>query len=165
MPIRRMRDTRQSTSVRRHPRVDGRARLTTRELIAGLLDEFPDGWALSCKTNSLRSLLPLCPEKVRVAAWSKSSIPAYRGIRPIYSWEPVILVGGRIDDRMVKDSLVASNRQGLKPRKTTAPLGGKPPIFCRWILDMLGYVEGDELVDIFPGTGVMSRVVAQGVLL
>ena len=136
-------------------------------LIADLISDFPDGWALSMKTNSLRSLLPLCPEKARVASWAKPFVPAYRGIRPVYSWEPVVVVGGRAKelDLIVVDSLVSSNRQGLKPRKTNAPLGGKPPVFCRWVLNMLGYQDEDEMVDIFPGTGMMSSVAAQGVLV
>ena len=32
-------------------------------------------------------------------------------------------------------------------------VGAKPEAFCRWVLDLLGYVEGDEVVDVFPGTG------------
>lgn len=130
-------------------------------LIVRLRDEFPDGWALSCKTNSLRGLLPLCPDDVRVLAWLKPFVPAYRGVRPIYSWEPVILVGGRARERtlLVRDSLVLSPRMGLMPRKTTGPLGAKPPVFCRWILDALGYDPAlDEMVDLFPGSGVMGRV-------
>ena len=43
--------------------------------------------------------------------------------------------------------------------------GAKPPRFCRWVLDLLGYIDGDEIVDLFPGTAIMGRVVAQGVLL
>ena len=39
--------------------------------------------------------------------------------------------------------------------------GQKPPGFCRWVLDLLGYRDGDTLDDLFPGSGVMSRVAAQ----
>ena len=42
--------------------------------------------------------------------------------------------------------------------------GAKPEAFCRWVLDLLGYTEGDEMVDMFPGTGVMGHVEAQEVL-
>lgn len=31
-----------------------------------------------------------------------------------------------------------------------------------WVLDLLGYLDGDSLSDLFPGTGVMGRVLAQG---
>ena len=136
-------------------------------LIARLLAEFPDGWALSCKTNSLRGLLPLCPASVRVLAWVKSFAPAYKGIRPVYTWEPVLLCGGRARERnlLVLDALNLSPRMGVAPRKTSGVLGAKPPGFCRWVLDALGYnPETDELVDLFPGSGIMGRVAAQGIL-
>lgn len=138
------------------------------ELIAKLVTEFPDGWVLSMKTNSLRALLPLCPEKVRVCAWQKTFTPAYPGIRPAYSWEPVLLVGGRAKESafIVTDSLVSAPRQGLQPRKTVAVLGAKPVVFCRWVLDLLGYEdERDEIVDLFPGSGIMDGVAAQGVMV
>jgi len=137
-------------------------------LIQRLAREFPDGWALSCKTNSLRGLLPLCPAEVRVMSWVKPFAPAYRGIRPIYSWEPVLLVGGRAHDLepLVRDSLTLSPRMGIRPRQTTGVLGAKPPAFCRWVLDALGYdPEQDELVDLFPGSGMMGYVASQGRLL
>jgi hypothetical protein len=37
--------------------------------------------------------------------------------------------------------------------------GAKPVAFNRWVLDLLGYVKGDEVVDLFPGTGGMGAVV------
>lgn len=37
-------------------------------------------------------------------------------------------------------------------------VGAKPASFCRWILELLGYEEGDDLVDVFPGTGIMDVV-------
>ena len=40
--------------------------------------------------------------------------------------------------------------------------GAKPEAFCRWVLDLLGYIEGDEVEDVFPGSGVMGHVLAQG---
>ena len=43
--------------------------------------------------------------------------------------------------------------------------GAKPERFCRWVANLLGYIDGDELVDVFPGTGIMGRTLAQGVLL
>lgn len=136
-------------------------------LIARLVAEYPDGWALSLKTNSLRGLLPLCPDGTRVLAWVKPFVPAYKGIRPVYSWEPVLMLGGRARDLelMVRDSLVQSPRMGLKPRQTTNALGGKPPAFCRWVLDALGYDPRVDIIDdLFPGSGVMGQVADQGIL-
>ena len=36
--------------------------------------------------------------------------------------------------------------------------GAKPERFCRWVLDLLGWKPGDEVDDLFPGTGVFERV-------
>jgi hypothetical protein len=36
--------------------------------------------------------------------------------------------------------------------------GAKPEAFCWWLCDLLGLRDGDELVDLYPGTGVMGRV-------
>lgn len=128
-------------------------------LIETLTAEFPDGWALSCTSSSLRTLLPLCPEDVRVAAWVKPFAVFKPNVNPGYCWEPVIFAGGRRGDRervTVRDwsSHVIRLKGGLK--------GSKPAPVCAWILDLLGYEDGDDLVDVFPGTGIMGAVLAQG---
>lgn len=38
--------------------------------------------------------------------------------------------------------------------------GAKPARVCDWILDLLGVRVGDEVVDLFPGTGAMGRAVS-----
>jgi hypothetical protein len=35
--------------------------------------------------------------------------------------------------------------------------GAKPREFCYWLFDFMGVKPGDELVDLFPGTGIVSR--------
>lgn len=40
-------------------------------------------------------------------------------------------------------------------------VGAKPERVCRWILDLLHVVPGDEVVDLFPGTGVMGRIASE----
>lgn len=35
--------------------------------------------------------------------------------------------------------------------------GAKPAAFCRWLFDLLGAQAGDQLVDLFPGSGGVSR--------
>lgn len=122
-----------------------------------------DGWALSAGMNSLQALLPLAPAGVRVAAWVKPFSAAFPTVRVAYAWEPVIYRPARPLTSEgavpVKDFLVANMalRRGL--------VGAKPEQFCRWLADLLGYLDGDTLDDLFPGTGVMGRVLRQGVLL
>ena len=38
--------------------------------------------------------------------------------------------------------------------------GAKPLEFCLWILDLLGYEHGDEVVDLFPGTHSMAQAMS-----
>jgi hypothetical protein len=135
---------------------------THRALIARLGREYPDGWALSLSSTTLYPILPMCPPGVRIAAWVKPFASFKPGVRVAYTWEPVILHGGRQqwsrDTLTVRDHLseVITLRRGL--------VGAKPERFCRWVLDLLGYQDGDELADLFPGTGVMASIERQGTL-
>ena len=36
-------------------------------------------------------------------------------------------------------------------------VGAKPAAFCWWLFDLLGALPGDELVDLFPGSGGIGR--------
>lgn len=139
----------------------GHAEVDHRELIERLVLEYPDGWALSCSSPSLRELLPLCPPDVRVAAWVKPFCAFKRNVRPAYAWEPLLFRGGRN----------RHHRPPSKGGKATTPkdfvsvgmtlqrglVGAKPERFCFWLFDVLGMRAGDELVDLFPGTGAVGR--------
>lgn len=37
-------------------------------------------------------------------------------------------------------------------------VGAKPEKVCRWILDLLNVQAGDQVVDLYPGTGIMGEV-------
>lgn len=142
-----------------HHHPDGRCwdDLTTHKfLLAGLVDTYPDGWALSCSSPSLQAILPLCPPGVRVAAWTKPFAAYKRNVRVAYAWEPVILYGGRVSS---KDGAMV-NRDFLAEPITLKRgfTGAKPERFCRWVLDLLGWKPGDEVDDLYPGTGVFGRV-------
>lgn len=126
-------------------------------LVQRLCTEYPDGWAMSLSTPSLRTILPMCPPDVRVCAWVKPFAAFKPNVNPAYAWEPVILCGGRTKrpraELTVRDWLTEpiTLKRGLT--------GAKPTEFCLWILDLLGYQRGDEIDDLFPGTGLMGRAV------
>jgi hypothetical protein len=129
-----------------------------RKLIWQLEYEFPDGWALSCSSPSLRLLLPVCRSDVRVLAWVKPFAVFKPNVGVAYAWEPVIVHGGRKRTReqpTVRDwhSEPITLKRGL--------VGAKPDGFCRWILDVLNYQDGDEIVDLFPGTRAFSDAAKQ----
>jgi hypothetical protein len=124
------------------------------------LDTRFDGWALSCSTPSLRDLLPGAPARARIAAWVKPWCAFKRNVRIAYSWEPVIYVPGR--DRSVDGAPVGRDHLAAGMTMRRGLTGAKPVAFCHWVLDLLGYIDGDAVLDAFPGTGIMGAVVAQG---
>ena len=127
---------------------------THRLLIERLCDEYPDGWALSASSPSLRTLLPMTPDDCRVAAWVKPFAIFKPGVNPAYTWEPVIFRGGRKRDRSsptVRDFI--SENITLKRGLT----GVKPDAVCEWLFGLLGVEPDDEFVDLFPGSGAVGR--------
>lgn len=131
-----------------------------RRLIERLSDEYPDGWALSLHVPSLRVLLPMCPDDVRVAAYCKTFAPFKKGVNPAWVWEPVIWRGGRkytTDDRTVRDwhASPVALQKGLT--------GAKSREFARWVFGLLNAQPGDTLDDLFPGTGAVGAAWAEWV--
>lgn len=123
---------------------------THRALVGRLCVEYPNGWAMSLSSPSLKTILPMCPDDCRVSAWVKPFAIFKPNVNPAYAWEPVIWRGGRKGDRSratVRDWVSANIT--LKKGLT----GAKPPEFSLWLLDILGFVTGDEIDDLFPGTG------------
>ena len=111
-----------------------------------------DGWALSTSAKALRDVLPLCPPEARVAAWVKPNGADPRTRGPHSLWEPVIYVPARFRRPGRRDWLSA------KPARGGGTLMGRKPIaFCGWMFGLLGAAPVDELDDLFPGTGVVSR--------
>lgn len=139
--------------------VDGQA-----ELIRQLAAEYPDGWALSMSSPSLRHLLPLCPDAARVGAWVKPFHMFHGRTRPAYAWEPVVYVGGRNSGHVppAKGGKANTPRDWVSANMTLRKglTGAKPEAFCLWILALLNYQPGDELVDVFPGSNAMADALA-----
>jgi hypothetical protein len=131
---------------------------THRALIERLTDEYPDGWALSLHVPSLRVLLPMCPDDVRVSPWVKTFAVFRPNVNPAYAWEPVIWRGGRQHTRhdpTVRDWVAApiTLERGLT--------GAKPRAFCLWVFSLLNAQPGDTLDDLFPGTGAVGAAWAE----
>lgn len=129
-------------------------------LAADLQRDFPDGWALSCSTPSLRLLLPACPE-ARIGAWVKGWCSWKPNTYPAYAWEPVLFGGGRKPATGDKTWMTA--RDWMQANVTTGqPVkGAKPEAFCMWVFALLGAHPEDELVDLFSGSGAVTRAWAK----
>ena len=137
---------------------------STHNDLIGYLNRDFDGWAYSATSQSLYEVLTgvenACPEGgYRIASWVKPFAAFKANVRIAYTWEPVIFKPGRDSS---KDGAPVGRDHLSEPITMRKGLtGAKPERFCRWIADLLGYVEGDEMVDIFPGTGIMGRTLAQ----
>jgi len=130
---------------------------THADLVARLCDEYPDGWAMSLSSPSLRTILPMCPHDCRVAAWVKPFAAFRPNVKPAYAWEPVIFRGGRARTRSDETwhdwhSENITMRRGFQ--------GAKPPGFAMWIVRLLNAKvdKGDTITDLFHGSGAMLGV-------
>lgn len=124
-------------------------------LVDRLLDEFPDGWALSTSSKTLREVLLLCPPDVRIGAWTKPAPPSSTR-RARVAWEPVIFYGGR--PRPVDAPLLLDWVHAAPPRTLPGQVvGTKPSKFAFWVFDVLGATPIDEMADLFPGSGAIAR--------
>jgi len=123
-----------------------------RELIAHL--EAYDGWALSLSSPTLQEILAMCPNNVRVGAWVKPFCSFKPNVNPAYAWEPVIFKPARARgrDKLTARDWVTTNitlKKGLS--------GVKPDAFSFWLFEILGAEPTDEFIDMFPGSGAVSR--------
>ena len=82
-----------------------------------------------------------------------------RNVRIAYTWEPVLFRPARDSSKLGapvgRDHLAESitMKKGLT--------GAKPEKFCQWVLDLMGFIpELDTVDDLFPGTGVMDRILS-----
>lgn len=131
---------------------------THRQLIERLQSEYPDGWAMSLSSPTLRVILPICPEDCRVGAWTKTFAVFRPGINPAYAWEPVIFRGGRTKRSRTEDTVRDWVACPIAMRRGCP--GAKPPDFAAWIVQLLGArVDlGDTITDLFHGSGAMLGV-------
>ena len=119
-----------------------------------------DGWAVAMSVHSLSTYLSTVKTDsrngIRVLSWVKpSSVPS--GSRLKNDWEPVLVK-------------IPKNRKNYKTGKSmsdvliASPLkqnfvGSKPEAWTHWILDALGYAEGDEVTDMFGGSGAVQKAI------
>ena len=118
-------------------------------LIAGLCEGY-DAWALSLSSPTLKVILPMCPDDVRVGAWVKPFAVFKPNVNPAYAWEPVVFWHPRKRGRgvaTVRDWVSAN----ITLRKGV--VGAKPLGFCLWLFEVLGLAAGDSFDDLFPGSG------------
>lgn len=119
-----------------------------RALLEELLDTY-GGWAIATSPDGIHAYDPL-PVACRTMVWVKPNAnPGSHRIRSL--WEAVIVYPpeGRRSNRggvgMTPDVLI-------EPAPRVGFSGAKPVAWWGWVLAALTYREGDELVDLFPGS-------------
>ena len=132
------------------------------ELVGKLVAEFPDGWALSTSSDALDDVLAIIrPHNVqlRVAVWVKGSRPGI-AYRARHAWEPLIVVGGRprrLSAAEVLDDVLVVGTSSRARSLPGALVGMKPVAFAEWMFRLLGAERGDEMIDLFTGSGAIGR--------
>lgn len=134
-------------------------------LVRRLCEEYPDGWAMSLSSPTLRQILALCPDDCRVMTWVKPFAAFKPGVGVAYAWEPVIVRGGR---RRTREQATVRDWHAENITLKKGFPGAKPPGFTRWIVEVLNAAQTDEIHDLFPGSGAVQRELdnwrAQGLL-
>jgi hypothetical protein len=128
---------------------------------AALIDRLEadfDGWVLHTHSPGIATVAPLLPSGARWGAWVKTFASFKKGVRPAYAWEPVIFKPAR---RMAADY---TGKQIVQRDWIACPItlrrgftGAKPEAVCHWAFEIVGAERGDELIDLFPGSGAVSR--------
>jgi hypothetical protein len=132
---------------------------THRQLVKDINKNY-DGWAIAMSVHSLSTYLSEIETDsrngVRICVWHKpSSAPS--GNRITNHWEPVLI-------KVPKTRKGWSTGQHTKDVLTCTPkkigfVGAKPEEWTRWVLDLLGYQDGDEVDDLFIGSGSVTQVI------
>jgi hypothetical protein len=114
-----------------------------------------DGWVLHTSSVALPDVLPYAVGDFRVMAWVKPFAAFKRNVPVAYAWEPVLVKAARkpeVTGRLVMRDWIAepiTMERGL--------IGVKPEAVCRWLFEVVGARPDDELDDLFPGSGAVTR--------
>lgn len=123
------------------------------ELITRLSHEY-EGWVLHTSSAALAEVLVTARmvgvTGYRVMAWVKPFAAFKRNVSVAYAWEPVLVKPAR-KPVVMRDwvSCPITMRKGLT--------GAKPEPVCHWLFEVLGARPDDELLDLFPGTGAVTK--------
>jgi hypothetical protein len=95
------------------------------------------------------------PGTYRVMAWVKPFAAFKKNVPVAYAWEPVLVKPVRkpvVSKRIVLRDWIA---EGITLKRGLT--GAKPEAVCRWAFEVAGLEPDDELVDLFPGSGAVTR--------
>lgn len=127
------------------------------DLVVKLNAEY-DGWILHAAATA-ESMAVLSPHVYaaggRWCAWVKGFAAFKKNVSVAYAWEPVIIKAARkpvVSGREVMRDWIMESitlQRGLT--------GAKPERVCHWAFELVGAELGDDLHDLYPGTGAVTR--------
>ncbi len=128
------------------------------QLLSRLSMDF-DGFVLhaAATPQSFAALAPYV-EHIQGARWCSwvKGFAAFKANVPVaYAWEPVIIKPARkpvVSGRLVMRDWIQESitlERGM--------VGAKPERVCHWAFELVGAQPEDELVDLFPGSGAVTR--------
>ena len=126
-------------------------------LVARLEAEF-DGWILHTSSVAIPLIAPLVDlPGVRWGAWVKGFASFKPGVRPAYAWEPVVFKPMRKGREDYTGAFVMRDWIECPMTMKRGFTGAKPEAVCHWAFEVVGAERGDEMVDLFPGSGAVTR--------
>ena len=135
-----------------------------RQLVERLQSEF-DAWVLHTHVAGLRMMERehILPDSgVRICQWFKPFAAFKPNVKIAYAYEPVIIKPARtpiVPSKEVSRDWIEQPdevvRQNITMKKGLT--GVKPERVCHWIFQVMGLRPGDDLVDMFPGSGAVQR--------
>lgn len=103
-------------------------------MVETLINDYPDGFAISLHEPSLQDYLGWVPrDRRRICVWFKTFAAFKPNVRVAYTWEPLIVVGGR---RRSADGAEVCTDVLREPITMQRGLpGAKPERFCSLVLE------------------------------
>ena len=118
-----------------------------------------DGWCLHTSSVALPSVLDHLEvahhENYRVMAWVKPFAAFKANVSVAYAWEPVLVKAAR--KPVVKPGMTYRDFISEPITLKRGLTGAKPEAVCRWLFEVMGCEPDDELVDLYPGIGAVTR--------
>ena len=135
---------------------------THKQLVRDLERDF-DGWAIAMSVHSLSTYLDVVETDsrngIRVCVWHKTAAVT-SGNRVTNNWEPVLVKMPAGRKGWKSGASRTSDVMTCNPLRSGF-VGSKPAEWTHWVLDLMGYMEGDEVVDLFNGSGAVANALKQ----
>lgn len=123
------------------------------------LDAEYDGWVLHTSSTALADVLGMAANlgitDYRIMAWVKPFAAFKPNVPVAYAWEPVLVKSAR---KPVVAGATGVMRDWKAENITLKRglTGVKPEAVCWWLFDCLGALPGDNLDDLYIGSGAVS---------